>query len=81
MEYPKAIRCQLKHYEAHGYTPVEAKPRAGSHWLVRFAEFTQPQIVTACKTDWRGWKNNLARYRKLASQAMSGSPMDASTLS
>lgn len=79
MEYPKALRCQLKHYEAHGFTPIDAEPKAGSHWKVRFAEFTQPQIVTACKTDPRGWKNNLARYRRL--QAVTGSPIAASTLS
>jgi hypothetical protein len=34
--------------------------------MVRFAELNQPQIVTACKTDPRGWKNNLARYRRLS---------------
>ena len=81
MEAPKGLRQQLKHYEGHGFTAIEAVPRAGSHWRVRFAEFDEPQFLTVNANCPRALKNNIARFKRLAAQASAGSPIEASTLS
>jgi hypothetical protein len=65
MVIPPALRKQVNLYAAYGFTLVEAEPRAGSHFKVRFAEFDEPQFISASATDPRGWKNNIARYRRL----------------
>lgn len=69
MEAPKGLRQQLKHYEAHGFHPIDARPRAGSHWRVVFAEFDEPQFLTANVDEPRALKNNVARFKRLAAQA------------
>lgn len=66
MEYPRALRAQLKEYEAHGFHAVSVEPRAGSHFKVVFAEFTQPQFLTANIGCPRSIRNNVARFKKLA---------------
>lgn len=69
MEAPKALRQQIRFYEGFGFHVVEAKPRAGSHWRVRFAEFDEPQFLTVNANDPRALKNNVARFKRLAAQA------------
>ena len=66
MEIPKRLREQVKAYAREGFHVINIERRAGSHCMLTFAEFPQPQIVTDCKTDPRAIRNNLARYRKLA---------------
>jgi len=61
------LRKQIKEYEREGFTVINVEDRAGSHKLITFAEFPEPQIVSDCKSDWRAFKNNIARYRRLAS--------------
>lgn len=65
MKVSQRMRKQLKEYEREGFHVVAIEDRAGSHKLITFAEFPQPQIVTDCKSDWRAIKNNIARYRRL----------------
>ena len=81
MDAPKSLRQQFKHYEAHGFHPVDAEPRCGSHWKVRFAEFPEAQFLTVNANDPRALKNNVCRFRRLAAQATAGSPIAANTLS
>lgn len=66
MKLTQRMRKQMKEYEREGFHVVSVEDRAGSHKLVRFAEFPEAQIVTDCKSDWRAFKNNIARYRRLA---------------
>ena len=66
MKINKRLRKQLKEYEREGFTVVNVEDRAGSHKLLTFAEFPEPQVVSDCKSDWRAFKNNIARYRRLA---------------
>lgn len=72
MEAPKALRQQIKFYEGHGFHAVDAQPRAGSHWRVRFAEFDEPQFLTVNADCPRALKNNVARFKRLAAQATTG---------
>ena len=58
----------MKEYEREGFHVVSIENRSGSHKLVTFAEFPDPQIVTASQSDWRALKNNIARFRRLAEQ-------------
>ena len=66
MKVSHRMRKQLMEYERAGFHAISIEDRAGSHKLVRFAEFPEPQIVTDCRSDWRAFKNNIARYRRLA---------------
>ena len=65
MAIHRALREQAKFYAAKGFHIISATPRAGSHWLAVFAEFPEPQIVTANMSDPRAWRNNVAHYRRL----------------
>ena len=67
MKINQRLRKQIKEYEREGFTVINVEDRAGSHKLITFAEFPEPQIVSDCKSDWRAFKNNIARYRRLAS--------------
>ena len=58
----------MKEYEREGFHVVAVENRSGSHKMLTFAEFPEPQIVTACQSDWRALKNNVARFRRLAEQ-------------
>ena len=69
MDIPKALREQVKFYERHGFHVVDVESRAGAHMKLTFAEFPQPQFVTVSKTDWRGWKNNISNYKRLAQES------------
>jgi hypothetical protein len=62
------MRKQIKEYEREGFHVVSVEDRAGSHKMVTFAEFSEPQIVTDSKSDWRALKNNIARFRRLAKE-------------
>lgn len=66
MKYPRALREQLKNYEAHGFHAVSVEPRAGSHFKVVFAEFAEPQFLTKNVGCPRAVRNNLSRFRALA---------------
>lgn len=66
MDYPRRLRAQLKEYEAHGFHAVWVEPRAGSHYKAVFAEFPEPQFLTANIGCPRSIRNNLARFRALA---------------
>jgi len=44
---------------------IDAQPRNGSHFMVRFAEFPEPQIITKSASDYRAMHNNVAQYRRL----------------
>lgn len=66
MVIPKALRKQANLYAAYGFNIIDVEPRAGSHFKVWFAEFEEPQFVSASATDCHGWKNNIARFRRLS---------------
>lgn len=65
MNIPRVLRDQLKVYEAHGFHVVDVTPRAGAHFKVTFAEFSEPQFLTKNIGEPRSLKNNLARFRNL----------------
>jgi len=65
MIIPKIIRKQLKFYESKGFHAVEIHSRSGSHYLLKFAEFPEPQFITSNSVDDHAWNNNVARYRRL----------------
>lgn len=65
MKIPRCLREQAKFYASKGFHMTEAEPRAGAHWLVKFAEFPEPQIVTKNGSDSRAMHNNVAQYRRL----------------
>ena len=68
MRVPRALREQLKAYEAQGFHPVKIEQRAGSHFKVVFAEFSAPQIISKNLGDSRALLNNITRYRRLAKE-------------
>jgi hypothetical protein len=68
MKVTQRIRKQIKEYEREGFHVVDIQDRAGSHKMLVFAEFPEPQIVTDSKSDWRAFKNNIARFRRLAKE-------------
>lgn len=68
MKVNQRMRKQIKEYEREGFHVVSIEDRAGSHKMLRFAEFPEPQIVSDCKSDWRALKNNIARFRRLAKE-------------
>jgi len=68
MKISQRLRKQVKEYEREGFHVVSIENRTGSHKLVTFAEFPEPQILTACQSDWRALKNNIARFKRLAKQ-------------
>lgn len=68
MKVTQRLRKQIKEYEREGFHVVAIENRSGSHKLLTFAEFPEPQIVTSCQSDWRAFKNNISRFRRLAEQ-------------
>jgi len=68
MHFPKGLRKQLIEYEKAGFTIIEIEPRSGSHFLVVFAEFPQPQIVSKNSSEPRATKNNISIYRRMAAE-------------
>jgi len=69
MTIPRVLRDQAKFYASKGFHIVDAEPRAGSHFLVKFAEFPEPQIVTKNVNDPRAMHNNVSVYRRLKEKA------------
>lgn len=65
MAIPRCLREQAKFYASKGFHMTEATPRAGAHWLVKFAEFPDPVILTKNGSDPRAMHNNVAAYRRL----------------
>lgn len=64
MKTPRVLRAQVREYEKAGFHVVECVPCNGAHFKLRFAEFSEPQVVTKNLSDPRSIKNNLARYRR-----------------
>ena len=65
MNIPRILRDQLKFYESKGFHVTSIEPRSGAHFMLTFAEFSQPQIITKNGSDPRAWHNNIAQYRRL----------------
>jgi hypothetical protein len=65
MAIPRVLRDQAKFYASKGFHIIDAEPRAGSHFLVTFAEFPEPQIITKNMKDPRAMHNNVSAYRRL----------------
>ena len=65
MSVPRVLREQAKFYARKGFHIIQLERRAGSHWMVNFAEFPEPQILTANIGDPRAMLNNVAMYRRL----------------
>jgi hypothetical protein len=69
MTIPRVLRDQAKFYASKGFHIIDAEPRAGSHFLVKFAEFPEPQILTKNAGDHRAMHNNVSAYRRLKEKA------------
>lgn len=69
MNTPRAYRQQFVEYEKAGFHPVALEPGKGSHVKVRFAEFPEVQMLSKNLGDYRALKNNIARFRALATKA------------
>jgi hypothetical protein len=69
MTIPKCLRDQAKFYVSKGFHMVDAQPRSGSHFLVKFAEFPDPVILTKNAGDPRAMLNNVSAYRRLKEKA------------
>ena len=69
MAIPRCLREQAKFYASKGFHMTEAEPRAGAHWLVKFAEFPDPVILSKNGSDWRAMHNNVSAYRRLKEKA------------
>lgn len=65
MKIPRVLREQAKFYESKGFHIIDVEPRSGAHFLLKFAEFPEPQIVTKNGSDSRAMHNNVAQYRRL----------------
>lgn len=63
---PRLLREQFTLYERWGFT-VKSYARAARHYKVEFNEFPDVQFLTANQTDPRSYKNNVARFKRLAS--------------
>lgn len=63
---PRLLREQFILYERAGFT-VKSFVRASRHYRVEFHEFPDVQFLTANQTDSRSYKNNVARFKRLAS--------------
>lgn len=48
---------------------IDAEPRSGSHWMVRFAEFPDAIVLTKNAGDFRAMHNNVAMFRRLKEKA------------
>ena len=69
MKLPRVLREQAKFYESKGFHIIDVEPRSGSHFLVKFAEFPDPQIVSKNGSDPRALLNNVSQYRRLKEKA------------
>jgi len=69
MTIPRCLREQAKFYASKGFHMIDAQPRSGAHFLVRFSEFPDPVIVTKNGSDPRAMHNNVAAYRRLKEKA------------
>jgi hypothetical protein len=64
-DIPTRLRKQFAIYRSKGFD-VERIEQGGRHYKVWFRQFPEMQIVTANEEDWRGIKNSLARFKRLA---------------
>jgi hypothetical protein len=74
---PRLLREQFILYERAGFT-VKSVSRASRHYRVEFKEFPDPQFLTANQTDPRSYKNNVARFKRLAAKALEKQSNDVS---
>jgi hypothetical protein len=65
MTIPRCLREQAKFYASKGFHMIDAEPRSGAHFLVKFAEFPDPVIVSKNGSDGRAVHNNVSAYRRL----------------
>lgn len=63
---PRVLREQARLYASHGFHIESVEHRTGSHFKVIFREFTEPQFLSCNPSDSHAWKNNIARFRRLA---------------
>ena len=68
MNVPRVFREQFREYEKAGFHPVRLEFAKGSHAKVWFEEFSEPQTLTKNISDHRAIKNNISRFRGLASR-------------
>jgi hypothetical protein len=68
MRVPKMMREQFRAYTRAGFTPVSVEQINASHFKVIFAEFSEPQWLTAHVGDPRSIRNNLSRFKRLKEQ-------------
>lgn len=73
MEVPRLLRKQMNEYRKAGFNLVTIEPRSGSHFKAVFREFSEPQIISSNGSDHRAWKNNIARFRRLAMESKNDS--------
>ena len=66
---PRVLREQAKFYGTKGFHMIEVESRNGSHFLAKFAEFPEMQIVTKNLGDVRAMLNNVSTYRRLKERA------------
>jgi hypothetical protein len=64
---PRLLREQFALYEREGFS-VKSFVRAARHYRVEFKEFPETQFLTANQTDPRSYKNNVARFKRLAAK-------------
>lgn len=76
---PRLLREQFILYERAGFT-VRSVSRASRHYRVEFNEFPDVQFLTANQTDPRSYKNNVARFKRLAAKAREKQSKDISHL-
>jgi len=69
MSIPRCLRDQTKFYASKGFHIIDAEPRSGSHWMVRFAEFPDAIVLTKNAGDFRAMHNNVAMFRRLKEKA------------
>ena len=69
MAIPRVLRDQAKFYASKGFHIIDAEPRVGAHFLVKFAEFSERRILTKNAGDPRAMLNNVSVYRRLKEKA------------
>lgn len=68
MQIPRVLREQMREFIKAGFTPVEIEKRAGSHFMVKFAEIGGLWLVSQNEGNWRNIKNSIARFRQRLKQ-------------
>lgn len=64
MQIPRVLREQVKAYAREGFHVIDVQPRAGAHFMVRFAEIDGQYLISKNAACPRAVKNNVAAYRR-----------------